>query len=107
MREKTNLKNVYDRTTSSRFRHAGSSSTSLSMKNSRGMSTSSPANSFCSSKQKHSTLAKYGAIYNKGQASLSLLTPFRHHVVELLTRSGVTLYVAIPITSWSALFFAL
>ena len=27
------------------------------------MSTSSPASSFCSSKQKHSTLAKYGAIY--------------------------------------------
>ncbi len=35
------------------------------MKNKRGMSTSSPASSFCSSKQKHSTLAKYGAIYNK------------------------------------------
>jgi hypothetical protein len=33
------------------------------MKNSNGMSTSSPASSFCSSKQKHSTLAKYGAIY--------------------------------------------
>jgi len=37
------------------------------MKNSRGMSTSSPANNFCSSKQKHSTLAKYGAIYDKQQ----------------------------------------
>ena len=33
------------------------------MKNRSGMSTSSPASSFCSSKQKHSTLAKYGAIY--------------------------------------------
>lgn len=62
MVQKTHLKNVYERTTSSTCLHAGSSSMSLSMKNSNGMSTSSPANSFCSSKQKHSTLEKYGAI---------------------------------------------
>lgn len=36
---------------------------SLSMKKKTGRSTSSPALIFCSSKQKHSTLAKYGAIY--------------------------------------------
>jgi hypothetical protein len=93
----THLKNVYDRTMSSRFRHAGSSSTSLSMKNSRGMSTSSPASSFCSSKQKHSTLAKYGAIYNDDNRSVS---PHSSDARSwLLTRSGVTLYVAMPITS--------
>jgi hypothetical protein len=34
---------------------------SLSMKKSRGISTSSPASNFCSSKQKHSTFEKYGA----------------------------------------------
>src|ERR1700730_8602584 len=79
-RTKTHLKNVYDRTTSSRFRHAGSSSTSLSMKNSRGMSTSSPANSFCSSKQKHSTLAKYGAIYDTKTTRPSLPLPSIHEV---------------------------
>lgn len=52
------LKKVYESTTSSTFLHAGSSSMSLSMKNNRGMSTSSPASSLCSSKQKHSTLEK-------------------------------------------------
>lgn len=54
---------MYESTTSSRFRHVGSSKTSLSIKKSNGMSTSSPAKSFCSSKQKHSTFEKYGAIY--------------------------------------------
>jgi hypothetical protein len=83
LRNKTHLKNVYDRTMSSRFRHAGSSSTSLSMKNSRGMSTSSPASSFCSSKQKHSTLAKYGAIYNNDEnTSVHSSLFFRPHVVK-------------------------
>ena len=36
---------------------------SLSMKNKMGMSTSSPASNLCSSKQKHSTFEKYGAIW--------------------------------------------
>lgn len=49
---------------SSRPLHAGSSSTSRSIKNSSGMSTSSPASNLCSSKQKHSTFAKYDAIYH-------------------------------------------
>lgn len=48
---------------SSTLLQAGSSRKSLSIKNNKGMSTSSPANSFCSSKQKHSTFEKYGAIY--------------------------------------------
>jgi hypothetical protein len=59
----TYLKNVYESTTSSMPLHAGSSRMSLSIKKRSGISTSSPASNFCSSKQKHSTFEKYGAIY--------------------------------------------
>ena len=52
------LKNVYESTMSSTSFIPGSSMKSLSMKKKRGMSISSPASSFCSSKQKHSILAK-------------------------------------------------
>ncbi len=99
----TYLKNVYDKIISSTFAQVGSSRKSLSMKNKRGMSTSSPASSFCSSKQKHSTLAKYGAIYNK----IVIMSERKAHVQAQLTRSGVTLYVAIPMTSLSDLLCAL
>lgn len=73
------------------------------MKNSRGMSTSSPASSFCSSKQKHSTFAKYGAIYTTNMSvPYDTLTQKGRR-----TRSGVTLYVAMPMMSLSDVFFAL
>lgn len=61
----------------------GSEAKSGSMKKKTGMSTDSPALSFCSSKQKHWILLKYGA-----------------------TCPGVTLYVATPIISEELLLVA-
>lgn len=61
----------------------GSFTKSGSMKKKTGMSTDSPALSFCSSKQKHWILLKYGA-----------------------TCAGVTLYVATPMMSVGPLFVA-
>lgn len=55
-------KKVYDRVTSRTSFMSGSSRKSRSMKKKMGRSTSSCARIRCSSKQKHSTLAKYGAI---------------------------------------------
>jgi hypothetical protein len=49
---------------------SGSSMKSRSMKKKTGKSTSSPARILCSSKQKHSTLAKYGAIYTSSSAPI-------------------------------------
>ena len=67
----------------SMFFIVGSLAKSGSIKKKTGMSTDSPAFSFCSSKQKHWILLKYGA-----------------------TWPGVTLYVAIPIISAGPLFVA-
>lgn len=80
----------------------GSSMKSLSMKKKRGISTSSPARSFCSSKQKHSIFAKYGAAYAK-----TVIVEGRYgNETDRRTFDGVTLYVAMPMISLSDTFLA-
>lgn len=89
------------------------------MKNNNGISTSSPARSFCSSKQKHSTFEKYAAAWRVSQR-VSVDSERKSEEIgecmkkdaqegrtdKKLTLSGATLYVAIPTISSSLLFLA-